>query len=72
MNGFDLLHEVRQRPHFSRLPVFVWTNVRLSLDELNALSISAQAVVGKLDHGLEVLTQQLRTWQTQRAQAEAG
>jgi PAS domain S-box-containing protein len=72
MNGFDLLHEVRRRPHFSRLPVFVWTHVRLSVDELKALSSSAQAVVGKLDDGLQVLTQQLRTWQTQRAQAEAG
>jgi CheY-like chemotaxis protein len=57
MNGFDLLHELRQRPRFGQLPVFVWTNLRLSADELATLSRSARAVVGKLEGGLEALAQ---------------
>ncbi|HEY6354042.1 MAG TPA: response regulator, partial [Burkholderiaceae bacterium] len=71
MNGFDLLHELRQRPHLQQLPVFVWTNMRLSADELAALSHSAPAVVGKLDGGPEALVQQLRAWAAQRVQREA-
>ncbi|HSW26476.1 MAG TPA: response regulator, partial [Burkholderiaceae bacterium] len=69
MNGFDLLHELRQQPRFGSLPVFVWTNLRLSADELAMLSRSARAVVGKLDGGLETLVQQLRAWQAQLAVA---
>ena len=72
MNGFDLLHELRQRPRFAPLPVFVWTNLQLSADELATLSKSARAVVGKFDGGVEALAQQLRAWQAQRAQQEVA
>ncbi|HEY6513786.1 MAG TPA: response regulator [Burkholderiaceae bacterium] len=72
MNGFDLLHELRQRPHLESLPVFVWTQMRLSADELATLSRSARAVVDKLDGGLPKLAQQLRAWQAQQAQKEAA
>ena len=71
MNGFDLLHELRQRPRWQQLPVFVWTSMQLTADELGTLSRSAQAVVGKLNGGVDALVQQLRAWQAQRAQGEA-
>jgi PAS domain S-box-containing protein len=71
INGFDLLHELRQWPHLQQLPVFVWTSMRLSADELATLSRSAQAVVGKLDSSPEALVQQLRAWVAQRVQREA-
>jgi CheY-like chemotaxis protein len=67
MNGFDLLHELRQRPRWQQLPVFVWTSMQLTADELGTLSRSAQAVVGKLNGGVDALVQQLRAWQAQRA-----
>ncbi|MFI4929301.1 MAG: response regulator [Burkholderiales bacterium] len=72
MNGFDLLHQVRQQPHLQQLPVFVWTHMRLSADELATLSRSAQAVVGKLDGGLDALVQHLRAWAVQRIQRETA
>jgi CheY-like chemotaxis protein len=72
MNGFDLLHQVRQQPHLQQLPVFVWTHMRLSADELATLSRSAQAVVGKLDGGLDALVQHLRAWTVQRMQRETA
>ena len=69
MNGFDLLHNLRRRPRWARLSVFVWTNMQLGADELATLSRSAHAVVAKGDGGLQALVQQLRGWQAQRSQA---
>ena len=70
MNGFDLLHELRQQPRSRQLPVFVWTSMQLSADELATLKASAQAVVAKAGGGLDALVEQLRTWQAQRARQE--
>jgi CheY-like chemotaxis protein len=72
MNGFDLLHALRQQPRFVRLPVFVWTNMQLSADELATLKRSAQAVVAKVNGGLATLVEQLRAWQAQRTQQRGG
>jgi CheY-like chemotaxis protein len=68
MNGFDLLHALRAQPRFRTLPVFVWTSLQLSEQEMATLRASAMAVVGKASGGLDTLVEQLRAWQAQRAQ----
>jgi PAS domain S-box-containing protein len=68
MNGFDLLHALRQQPRLRHLPVFVWTSMQLNADELATLSRSAQAVVGKVSGGLDTLVAQLRAWRGQYTQ----
>jgi signal transduction histidine kinase/DNA-binding response OmpR family regulator len=71
MNGFDLLHALRADARWHALPVFVWTSLQLKPDEMATLKASAQAVVAKAGGGLETLVEQLRAWQTQRAQGAA-
>jgi CheY-like chemotaxis protein len=71
MNGFDLLHALRADARWHALPVFVWTSLQLKPDELATLRASAQAVVAKAGGGLDTLVEQLRAWQTQRAQGAA-
>jgi len=66
MNGFDLLHRLRQRPRGTELPVFVWTHLQLRADELATLARSAQAVLAKGD-GMQALVEQLRSWQARHA-----
>jgi signal transduction histidine kinase/DNA-binding response OmpR family regulator len=68
MNGFDLLHELRARPRWQLLPVFVWTSLQLKPEERAALRASAQAVVAKAGGGLDTLVEQLRGWQARREQ----
>jgi len=68
LNGFDLLHALRRQPRYKHLPVFVWTSMLLSADEMARLKASAQAVVNKAGGGLDALVEQLRAWQAQRAQ----
>jgi PAS domain S-box-containing protein len=68
LNGFDLLHALRRQPRYKHLPVFVWTSMQLSADEMARLKASAQAVVNKAGGGLDALVEQLRAWQAQRAQ----
>ena len=67
MNGFDLLHTLRAQPRWQALPVFVWTSLQLTADELATLKASAQVVVAKGGTGLDALVEQLRAWQAQRA-----
>jgi CheY-like chemotaxis protein len=67
LNGFDLLHLLRRQPRYKHLPVFVWTSMSLSADEMARLRASAQAVVNKAGGGLDALVEQLRAWQAQRA-----
>ena len=62
MNGFDVLHALRERPALAHLPVFVWTSMTLSRDEIATLAHSAQAVVAKGQGGIEVLVGQIRAW----------
>jgi PAS domain S-box-containing protein len=66
MNGFDVLHALRQQPRWRTLPVFVWTSMQLSTDERTALERSVRAVIAKGDGGLGPLVEQLRAWQMQR------
>jgi CheY-like chemotaxis protein len=68
MNGFDLLHALRADARWQALPVFVWTSLQLKAEEMATLKASAQAVVAKAGGGLDTLVEQLRAWQTQRAQ----
>ena len=67
LNGFDLLRTLRAQPAWQHLPVFVWTSMELTGDELAALEASAQAVVGKAGGGLDALVERLRAWRAQRA-----
>ena len=66
MNGFDVLHALRQRPETAHLPVFVWTGMILSADDLAALARSAQAVVVKGQGGVDVLVGQISAWSALR------
>jgi len=62
MNGFDVLHTLRQRPAFAKLPVFIWTSMNLTPDELAALTRSATAVASKGQEGTDALAEQIRAW----------
>ena len=66
MNGFDVLHALRQRPELAHLPVFVWTSMTLNKDEVATLARSAQAVVAKGRGGIELLVEQILAWSVAR------
>ena len=69
MNGFDVLHALRQRRDLAHLPVFVWTSMTLSKDEVATLERTAQAVVAKGQGGVEGLVEQIRAWRGKRRDA---
>ena len=62
MNGFDVLHTLRQRPAFAKLPVFIWTSMSLTPDELAVLTRSATAIASKGQEGTDALAEQIRAW----------
>jgi len=62
MNGFDVLHTLRQRPAFAKLPVFIWTSMSLAPDELAVLTRSATAIASKGQEGTDALAEQIRAW----------
>ena len=66
LNGFDVLLALRQRPEATQVPVFVWTSMNLSTDEVASLARSAQAVVAKGQGGVDVLVEQIRAWNAGR------
>jgi PAS domain S-box-containing protein len=66
MNGFDVLHALRQRPEAAQVPVFIWTSMTLSADEMASLARSAQAVVAKGQGGVDVLVERVRAWHAGR------
>jgi CheY-like chemotaxis protein len=62
MNGFDVLHTLRQRPAFAKLPVFIWTSMSLTPDELAVLTRSATVIASKGQEGTDALAEQIRAW----------
>jgi PAS domain S-box-containing protein len=70
LNGFDVLRALRQRPAFAHLPVFIWTSMSLSPDDVAALSLSAHTMVSKGANGLETLVEHFREWRSMRPDAE--
>jgi PAS domain S-box-containing protein len=64
LNGFDVLRTLRHRPGFVDLPVFVWTGMNLSANDMAALKLSARAMVSKGEDGLDTLVGHFREWQT--------
>ncbi|MEY4562249.1 MAG: hypothetical protein RLZZ618_1526 [Pseudomonadota bacterium] len=72
MNGFDVLHALRQRHDLQHIPVFIWTNMALSKDEAQALAESAQAVVAKGQGSIEALIEQIRAWRSAQRHVSAS
>ena len=70
LNGFDVLHALRQRPEYLQLPVFIWTSMNLSPAELAGLASSAHMLVSKGQGGIETLAQQIRGWRAGRQGVE--
>jgi CheY-like chemotaxis protein len=70
LNGFDVLRALRQRPAFVHLPVFIWTSMSLSPDDVAALSLSAHTMVSKGASGLDTLVEHFREWRATRHGAE--
>jgi PAS domain S-box-containing protein len=64
--GLDVLHELRQRPAYQALPVFIWTSMSLTPTEMQTLSRSAQGIVSKAQDGMSAMIAQLRIWQSLR------
>ena len=70
LNGFDVLHALRQRPEYLQLPVFIWTSMTLSPAELAGLASSAHMLVSKGQGGIENLVEQIRGWRAGREGVE--
>ena len=72
LNGFDVLRTLRQRPGFVHLPVFIWTSMSLTENDIAALKMSAHTMVSKGESGLDTLVGHFREWQAQRQAGEPG
>jgi CheY-like chemotaxis protein len=62
LDGFGVLDELRLRPTWRDVPVFIWTNMVLSDSEYDLLAISASTILSKGGGGVEVLIDRLRRW----------
>jgi len=71
LNGFDLLHALRERHDKAYLPVFVWTSMTLSPEQLATLSRTAQAVFDKGQGGIDRLAGHLHAWRQTQGPANA-
>jgi PAS domain S-box-containing protein len=61
-DGFQTLDALRRLPQAAQLPVYIWTGMALSDDEVTRLSRSARAVLGKGGGDLGPLLENLRRW----------
>jgi CheY-like chemotaxis protein len=59
MDGFQFLHELRQRPQFDEIPVDVTTAKELTAQEQTLLQASAQRVIQKMAHSRSELLVQV-------------
>ena len=66
IDGFSVLHELRQRPAWRRLPVFIWTHLQLSAADTERLRHAAQDIISKGGADLALLLDDLRDWTLRR------
>jgi len=62
VDGFAVLHALRQMPAWRATPVFIWTSMLLTDDEYARLARSARAILNKGGGALETLLDDLRAW----------
>jgi CheY-like chemotaxis protein len=62
MDGFETLDSLRRLPEGAQLPVYIWTSMILSGPEIERLSRSVRAILGKGGGDLEPLLASLRRW----------
>jgi CheY-like chemotaxis protein len=62
IDGFAVLDELRGRPRWCDIPVFVWTNMALTDSEYDLLAISASTILRKGGGDVEGLLERLRRW----------
>ena len=72
MDGFAVLDALRAQPRWRELPVFIWTSLLLTDDEVAQLGRSAQAILGKGGGALDDLLQALRRWRAPVAEGLGG
>ena len=70
LDGFAVLDELRSRPVWRDIPVFVWTTMALSDSEYDLLAMSAAAILSKGGGGVDVLLERLRRWRPLAASTE--
>jgi PAS domain S-box-containing protein len=61
-DGFETLDALRRLPAGAQLPVFIWTSMALTPDEVAGLSRTARAILGKGGGSLGPLLDSLRHW----------
>jgi PAS domain S-box-containing protein len=61
-DGFAVLDALQRMPRWRAVPVFVWTSMLLTEDELALLQRSARAILHKGGGGVEPLLDSLRRW----------
>ena len=71
-DGFATLHALRQRPAWQDTPVFIWTSMVLTDDEVATLSRSADAILGKGGGALAQVLDALARWRPLPAPAGDG
>ena len=70
-DGFETLDALRGLPQGAQLPVYIWSSMVLSDDELARLSRSARAIIGKGGGDLTQLLNSLRRWRPAESPADA-
>jgi PAS domain S-box-containing protein len=65
-DGFSVLAALRELPDWQRLPVFIWSSMLLTAEELATLSLSARAVISKGDSEMARLLDAVRAMRTRR------
>jgi PAS domain S-box-containing protein len=68
VDGFQVLHALRQQPRWRELPVFVWTALSLSARDQAQLAASAQAIVSKGVEPADAVAQALLQWIARKEQ----
>jgi CheY-like chemotaxis protein len=59
MNGFEFLQELKKLPHGEDLPVIIWTNKDLSVNEKLLLYQQSKAIVQKGEKSIEALLSEI-------------
>jgi PAS domain S-box-containing protein len=65
LDGFETLDLLRRLPEGAQLPVYIWTSMVLGQHEIERLSLSARAILGKGGGNLAPLLEAVRRWHPQ-------